>query len=74
MASAITRCAFPFCYVHVFGIILEVSKRVTVFFVAAGRLKSFHSIENYRIYIFTTLFCALFGVVFGYCDFIGFVS
>ena len=64
---------YPLWYFLVLGIVLEVSKYATLFFVAGGRLKSFHSIENYWIYLLVTLFCGLIGVVSGYGDLITFL-
>jgi hypothetical protein len=57
---------YPLWYFLVLGAVYAVSKFVTLFFVAGGRLKSFHSIENYWIYLLITLFCALIGIFAGY--------
>ena len=57
---------YPFWYFFVLGLVYAVSKFLTMFFVATGRMKSFHLIENYWIYVLITLFCAVIGVVAGY--------
>jgi hypothetical protein len=57
---------YPFWYFFVLAVVYAVSKFITMFFVASGRLKSFHAIENYWIYFLITLFCVLIGVLAGY--------
>ncbi|WP_432327987.1 hypothetical protein ACRQ5D_33830 [Mucilaginibacter sp. P25] len=59
---------YPFWYFLVLGIIHELAKLTTIFFVAGGRLKSFHVIEKYWIYLLVTLFCLIIGIVVGYGD------
>lgn len=57
---------YPFWYFLVLSIVLEISKMATIFLVAGGRLRSFHAIENYWIYLLVILFCVLLGLVFGH--------
>ncbi|TSJ36436.1 hypothetical protein FO440_23330 [Mucilaginibacter corticis] len=53
---------YPFGYFLLLGLVYAISKFVTLFLVTAGRLKSFHAIENYWIYLLITLFCLLIGI------------
>lgn len=64
---------YPFWYFLVLYIVFGAVKIVTMFFVNGGRLKSFHAIENYWIYVLLTVFCALTGILFGYGDLIKFL-
>ena len=57
---------YPFWYFLVLGLVMEAAKILTMFFVAGGRLKSFHAIENYWIYLLLAVFCILTGVIFGH--------
>lgn len=57
---------YPFEYFLVLFVVLQVSRFSTLFFVAVGRLKSFHALENYWIYLLVFLFCAILGMIFGY--------
>ena len=57
---------YPFWYFFVLGLVYAISRFTTLFFIAGGSMKSFHSIENYWIYLLITLFCAVIGILAGY--------
>jgi hypothetical protein len=56
---------YPFGYFFVLDIVYAVARFAILFFVVGGRLKSFHSISNYWIYLLVILFSALIGVAVG---------
>jgi hypothetical protein len=63
---------YPLWYFLVLGMVYAVSKFSTLFFVAGGRMKSYHAIENYWIYLLVTLLCAIVGIIAGFGDYIVF--
>lgn len=66
MIELLLSIFYPLLYFLVLYVVMVVVRVLTVFFVSAGRLRSFHAIENYWIYVLLTVFCAMTGVIFGH--------
>jgi len=63
---------YPFWHFCALAIVFESTKYLTMYFVLGGRLKAFHSVKNYWIYLLVTICCLLTGVIFGYGNLIVF--
>ncbi|QQL49904.1 hypothetical protein [Mucilaginibacter ginkgonis] len=70
--SVVQIIFYPLGYFLALAAVYVISKFTTMFLVAAGRLKSFHAVSNYWIYILIALFCALIGVIVSLGDYMVF--
>jgi len=57
---------YPLGYFLILGFVYAVSRFVTLFLIGGGRMKAYHTVENYWIYLFVTLLCAIVGIFAGF--------